>query len=129
VLFENGSIVLVHCEIRGDVLYMFTLCVKYFKSPFHLLTFLKSLENSDYESFMRKVEEQVDQKKWLTKDRSPFSTRAMASRIRQLLISLAKMTAANKKVTRLMRLADLTAQVNSQGEELDLPFKPHVVPV
>jgi hypothetical protein len=40
VLFKNGSTVLVHCETRGDELYIFTICVEYSKSPFYLRRFL-----------------------------------------------------------------------------------------
>jgi predicted 3-demethylubiquinone-9 3-methyltransferase (glyoxalase superfamily) len=36
----------------------------------------------------------------------------------QLLMSIAKMIVANKKVTKLMKLVDLTTQVNSQGESV-----------
>jgi hypothetical protein len=56
VLFENGGIVLIHCEMRAEESYMFTLCMEY-KISFHLPIFLKSLENFDYESLMREVEE------------------------------------------------------------------------
>jgi hypothetical protein len=60
VLINGGSTVLIHCETRGDEPYMFTICIEYSKSPFHLPTFLKSLENTDYKSLMREVQEQVD---------------------------------------------------------------------
>jgi hypothetical protein len=60
VLFKNGSTVLVHCEMRGDKPYKFTIYVEYSKSPFHLPTFLKNLENTNYESQMQELKEQVD---------------------------------------------------------------------
>jgi hypothetical protein len=55
------------------------------------------------------MEEQVDQRKWLIKDGSPLGAWSIASRIRQLLMSISKMTVANKKVTKLMKPAYLTA--------------------
>jgi hypothetical protein len=63
VLLKNDGTIFIHCETRAKEPYMFTLCIEYYKSPFHLPTLLKSLENSDCESLMREVEEQVDQKK------------------------------------------------------------------
>jgi hypothetical protein len=60
----------------------------------------------------------VDQKKWLIKDGHPFDAKAMTSRIRQLLMSLAKMTPLNKRITELMKPTDLTARVISQGRSI-----------
>lgn len=77
---------------------MFTICVEYSISPFHLIVFLKSLENSKYESLMREVKEQVDIKKWVNKDGLPFGAKAKASWIRELILSLGVMIAANKHI-------------------------------
>ena len=66
--------------------YMFTICVDYSKSPFDLIVFLKNLENFDYEALMKEIEEQVDKKKWLNKKGLPFRAKAMASRVRQLIV-------------------------------------------
>jgi hypothetical protein len=78
---------------------MFTICVDYSKSPFDLTVFLKSLENFEYEALMKEVEEQVDKKQWLNKEGLPFGAKAMASRVRQLIVSLDVMTASNKHVS------------------------------
>jgi hypothetical protein len=69
VLFENGGIILINCEMRAEEPYMFILCMEYSKSPFHLPTYSKSpfhlptffmsLENSDFESLMKEAKEQV----------------------------------------------------------------------
>jgi hypothetical protein len=47
--------------------YIFTICVDYNISPFDLPVFLKGLENSNYESLMKEIEDHVDKKKWLNK--------------------------------------------------------------
>ena len=57
VLFKNGSTILVHYEMRADKPYKFTIYVEYSKSPFHLPTFLKNLENTNYESLMQELKE------------------------------------------------------------------------
>jgi hypothetical protein len=61
-----------------DEPYMFTICVEYKFSPFDLSVFLRSLENSDYETLMKEIEAQVDNKEWLNKEGHPFGFRAMA---------------------------------------------------
>ena len=79
--------------------YMFTICVDYNITWFDLLVFLKSLENSDYKSLMKEIKDQVDKKKWLNKEGLPFGARAMASRVRQLIVSLDFMAARNKHIS------------------------------
>jgi hypothetical protein len=81
ILFERGGIVFIHCVTTTNEPYMFTICVDYSKCPFHLPIFLKSLENSDYKSLMKEIEDQVDKKKWLNKEGLPFGAKAMASRV------------------------------------------------
>jgi hypothetical protein len=98
VLPEKGGIVLVHCVTTTEEPYMFTICVEYKFSPFDLSVFLRSLENSEYEALMKEIEAQVDNKEWLNKEGHPFGFRAMASRIRQLIVSLDVMTASNKHI-------------------------------
>jgi hypothetical protein len=39
VLCKSGGKVLIHCETRADKPYLFTLCIEYNKSTFHLLTY------------------------------------------------------------------------------------------
>jgi hypothetical protein len=97
---------------------MFTICVDYSKSPFDLTVFLKSLENFEYEALMKEVEEQVDKKQWLNKEGLPFGAKAMASRVRQLIVSLDVMTTSNKHVSNQMKALELTANVTSQGRSI-----------
>jgi hypothetical protein len=115
VLSNNRGILLVHCETTGEEAYMFTICLEYARAKFHLPTFLKSLENSAYESLLKKVESQVDQKKWINKDGHPLGIKSMASRIQQLLISMAAITASRRYVAGKMKPADLMWQIVSGG--------------
>jgi hypothetical protein len=108
---------------------MFTICVECKFNPFDLSIFLRSLENSDYEALMKEIEAQVDNKEWLNKEGHPFGFRAMASRVRQLIVSLDVMTASNKYMSRQMRAIELTRNVTSQGGSIGstLPTPPGVV--
>jgi hypothetical protein len=129
VLPEKGGIVLIHCVTTTEEPYMFTIYVEYKFSPFDLFVFLRSLENSEYEALMKEIEAQVDNKEWLNKEGHPFGFRAMASRIRQLIVSLDVMIANNKHMSRQMRAIELTGNVTSQGGSIGsvLPTPPGVV--
>jgi hypothetical protein len=73
------------------------------------------MENSGYEALMKEIEEQVDKKMWLNKEGLPLNAKSMASKVRQVLISITTMSALNKRVTQDMRAIDLTSRVMSQG--------------
>jgi hypothetical protein len=45
------------------------------------------------------IEMQVDRKMWVIKDGLPLGAKAIASKIRQLFLSIATMMAFNKQVT------------------------------
>jgi hypothetical protein len=62
VIFERGGTLLIHCVTTTDDPYIFTICVDYSICPFDLQVFLKNLENSDYESLMKEIEDQMDKK-------------------------------------------------------------------
>jgi hypothetical protein len=64
---------------------------------------------------MKKIEDQVDKKKWLNKEGLPFEARAMASRVRQLIKSLDVMTASNKHILQQMKAIELTWNIASHG--------------
>jgi hypothetical protein len=113
VLPEKRGIVLVHYVTTMEEPYMFTICVEYKFSPFDLSVFLRSLENSDYEALMKEIETQVDNKEWLNKEGHPFGFRAMASRVRQLIVNLDVMIASNKHMSQQMRAIELTGNVTS----------------
>jgi hypothetical protein len=81
LLFQSGKILHIHCQTTGVDPYMFIICVKYSKSAFHLIAYIKSLEDSKYESLLKEVEEQVDKKMSVNKDGLLFGTKAMASQI------------------------------------------------
>jgi hypothetical protein len=99
VLFERPGTVLIHCVMTTEEPYMFTICVEYSKSPFDLTVFLKSLENSEYVPLMKEIEDQVDKKEWLNKEGLPLGARGMASRVRQIIVSLDVMMASNKSMS------------------------------
>jgi hypothetical protein len=119
VLFERRGIILIHCVTTIGEPYMFTIYLDYNISPFDLLVFLKSLENSDYKSLMKEIEEHVDKKKWLNKEGLPFGTRAMASRVRQLIVSLDIMIASNKHILQQMKAIEQTRNVTSHGRSIE----------
>jgi hypothetical protein len=73
------------------------------------------MENSSYEALMKEIEEQVDKKMWLNKEGLPLNAKSMASKVQQVPISIATMSALNKRVTQDMRAIDLTGRVMSQG--------------
>jgi hypothetical protein len=99
VLYENPGRVNIHCETTTPKWYIFTISIDYVKAPFHLTHFLKNMENSSYEALMKEIEEQVDKKVWLNKEGLPLNAKSMASKVRQVLISIATMSALNKHVT------------------------------
>ena len=115
VLSERGGIILIHYVTTTEELYMFTIYVDYNICLFDLLIFLKILENSNYESLMKEIEDQVDKKKWLNKEGLPFGAWAMASMIRQLIVSLDVMIASNKHISQQMKAFELIGNVPSHG--------------
>jgi hypothetical protein len=52
---------------------------------------------------------------WVNKEGNPLSAKSMASRLRQVLLSIAIMTALHQRATEQMRPLDLTGRVMSQG--------------
>jgi hypothetical protein len=52
---------------------------------------------------------------WLNKEGLPLNTKSTASRLRQVLLSIATMSAVNRRVMEQMRLTDLTGQLMSEG--------------
>jgi hypothetical protein len=114
-LFEIGGRLNIHCKTTMEEPYFFTISVDYEKAPFYLPHFLQSMQNPWYESLMKEIEVQVYRKMWVNKEGLPFTARAMASKLRQVFLSIATMSALNKRVTEQMRSMDLTKQVMSQG--------------
>ena len=60
----------------------------------------------------------MDKKIWLNKEGLPFEAKAMASRVRQLIVSLDIITASNKHVSNQMRVIELTRNVTSQKKSI-----------
>ena len=99
IFFECLGTMLIHRVRTIEEPYMFTICVDYSKSPFNLTIFLKSLENLEYEALMKEIEDQVDKKEWLNKEGFPLSARSMASKVRQIIVSLDILTTTNKSMS------------------------------
>ena len=57
VLFERPRTLLIHCVTTIEEPYMFIIYVDISKSPFDLIVFLKSLENSEYKALMKEIED------------------------------------------------------------------------
>jgi hypothetical protein len=57
---------------------------------------------------MTEIEEQIDRKMWVNKEGNPLSTKSMASRLRQVLLSIVTMTALHQRAMEQMRPLDLT---------------------
>jgi hypothetical protein len=127
VLFERPGTMLIHCVTTTEEPYMFTICVEYCRSPFDLTVFLKSLRNSEYVALMNETEDQVDKKEWLNKEGLPLGARGMASRVRQIIVSLDIMTASNKIMSQQMRAVELTGNVTSQGGSIGSALPPTLV--
>ena len=115
VLYKRLGTVLIHCITIDEDPYMFTICIEYSKSPFDLIVFLKSLENSQYKRLMKDIKALVDKKDWVTKDGLPLKAISMASKVRQTIISLDVVTATNRSIADQMKAIDLTTQLASQG--------------
>ena len=126
VLFEKPDTELVHCMTIDEDPYMFTICIEYSKSPFDLIEFLRSLENSAYERLMKEIEQAVDKKKWVNKEGLPLNAMSMSSKVRQTVISLDIMTATNRIIANQMKAIELIGQLASQGRSIGsaLPHAP-----
>ena len=93
VLYENPGRVNIHYKTTIPEWYVFTISIDYAKAPFHLTRFLMSIENSSYEALMKEIEEQVNKKMWMNKEGLPLKAKSMASKVRQVLISISTMFA------------------------------------
>jgi hypothetical protein len=120
ILPEKGGIVLVHCVTTTEEPYIFTICVEYKFSPFDLSVFLRSLENSNYKVLMKEIEAQVDNKEWLNKEGHPFEFRAMASTVRQPIVSLDVMTVSNKYGNTNSKFFCFKPRISTQNRKLKI---------
>lgn len=94
--------------------YMYTICLDYSKSKFNLQYFLRTLPNTNYEDLMKSVKEQSDNRLWgIPKKR--LGVRMVVSKIRELLISIAKTTTALKLKAKRLTPIDETMHWLSRG--------------
>ena len=102
----KGNTVHIHCETIDAEPYSFTVVVNNTMSPFSVVPFLASLQGSSYEPLIKEVESEIDRQVWTSKEGLPLRARSVASKVRNLILYMAKMAAACKAVTSaLMPLA------------------------
>ena len=92
VFYRGDGRVDIYCKTIGAEPYLFTICIDYAKVQFQLPHFLHSFENLQYESLMIEIEDQIDRKIWVNKEGNLLNAKSMASRLRQVLLSIATMT-------------------------------------
>uniref|UniRef100_A0A7I4AG42 Uncharacterized protein n=1 Tax=Physcomitrium patens TaxID=3218 RepID=A0A7I4AG42_PHYPA len=114
VVHENIDVVHVHCETTVGEPYQFTLCVNNTVSPFNVTDFLQNLPGSKYEPLVKEIESQRDNRQWVTKDGSPLKAKGIASKIRQIIVTMAAMTAEKKRGSALMLPLEVSRRTESQ---------------
>ena len=116
VVSYKNNILFVHCKMTESTPYCFTICTNNSKSPFSTLYFLKSLENSVYEPLMKEIEEDIDRKQWHMKDGLPLRARPIASKVRQIIFSMAKMAATRHTLVSAIMPITLSRGRGTQGD-------------
>ncbi len=112
---QKGSVVEIACETTTPETYRFTICIDITLSPFNVTEFLRSLEGSNFAPLITEVEDQIDKKQWESKDGQPLKSKSLTSKIRNLLLNIAKLSALNTRVSDGMRPLEISRIVESQG--------------
>ena len=115
VAYYKGNIVHIHCETTDAEPYSFTVVVNNTMSPFSVVSFLASLQGSSYEPLIKEVESEIDRQVWTTKEGLPLKARSVASKVRNLIHSMAKMAAARKAITSALMPVDLSRAAGTQN--------------
>lgn len=113
VQYTDGR-VHISCKITTEPYYMYTICLDYSKSKFNLQYFLRTLQNSSYEQLLKSLEEQIDVGVWGTAERR-LGVRSIVSKLREILINLAKATTALVSKGKRMAPIDATMHRLSRG--------------
>ena len=115
VAYYKGNTVHIHCETTDAEPYSFTFVVNNTMSPFSVVPFLASLQGSSYEPLIKEVESEIDRQVWTTKEGLPLRARSVASKVRNLIHSMAKMAAACKAITSALMPLDLSRAAGTQN--------------
>ena len=115
VAYYKGNTLHIHCETIDVEPYSFTDVVDNTMSPFFVVLFLASLQGSSYEPLIKEVESEIDRQVWTTKEGLPLRACSVASKVRNLIHSMAKMAAARKAVTSALMPLDLSRVVGTQN--------------
>ena len=115
VAYYKGNTLHIHCETTDAKPYSFTVVVNNTMSPFSVVPFLVSLQGSLYEPLIKEVESEIDCQVWTTKEGLPLRAQSVASKVRNLIHSMAKMAAACKAVTSTLMPLDLSRAVGTQN--------------
>ena len=115
VAYYKGNTVHIHCETTDAEPYSFTVVVDNTMSPFFVVPFLTSLQGSSYMPLIKEVESKIDRQVWTTKEGLPLRAHSVASKVRNLIHSMAKMAAASKAVTSALMPLDLSRAVGTQN--------------
>ena len=115
VAYYKGNILHIHCETIDVEPYSFTVIVNNTMSPFSVVPFLESLQGSPYETLIKEVESEIDWQVWTTKEGLPLRARSVASKIKNLIHSMAKVAVARKAVTSALMPVDLSRAIGMQN--------------
>ena len=115
VAYYKGNTVHIHCETTDAEPYSFTVVVNNSMSLFSVVPFLASLQGSSYEPLIKEVESEIDRQVWTTKEGLPLRAHSVASKVRNLIHSMAKMAAARKAVTSTLMPLDLSRVAGTQN--------------
>ena len=115
VAYYKGNILHIHYENTDAEPYSFTVVVNNTMSPFFVVPFLESLQGSSYEPLRKEVESEIYRQVWTKKEGLPLRARSIASKVKNLIHSMAKMAAARKAVTSVLMPLDLSRVIGTQN--------------
>ena len=115
VAYYKGNILHIHCKTIEAESYAFTIVVNNTMSPFSIIPFLESLQSSAYETLIKEVESEIDCQVWTTKEGLLLRAQLVASKVRNLIHSMAKMATACKAVTSALMPIDLSRARSTQN--------------
>ena len=134
VAYYKGNTVHIHYETTDAEPYSFIVVVNNTMSPFFVVPFLASLQGSSYEPLIKEVESKIDWQVWTTKEGLPLRACSVASKVRNLIHSMAKMAAARKAITSALMPLDLSRAAGTQntsqasGRDTTSQGGPHFAP-
>ena len=115
VAYYKDNILHIHCETTDAEPYSFMVVVNNTMSPFSVVPFLQSLQGSPYETLIKEVESEIDRQVWTTKEDLPLRAQSIASKVRNIIHSMAKMAAVRKAVMSALMPIDLNRAIGTQN--------------